>query len=161
MFSWTFYFVHMWTFFQTKILYFVAHFVKLTYPNAETPSLIYVLDYHLWKFTESLKMGIKWLLLQNKTKPSVALAMYLHTLWNISFPATFTANSGIHFLSLFGVSFVLRGLAWGEEGFQRERLKEQQLPPVPVPSLSVTCQGLEQIMHHCPHSQSWGSGLAK
>lgn len=52
-------------------------------------------------------------------------------------------------------------LASGEEGFQMEWLSKQQLPPPPAPSLSVTCQGLQQRMHHCPHSQSGWSGLVK
>ena len=48
---------------------------------------------------------------------------------------------------------------WGEKGFQRRWLSRQQLLPPLAPPPRLTCQGLEQIMRHCPRWQNRGLAL--
>lgn len=86
---------------QTKILFLFCE--TNIYKRRKTFTYLWV-RYYLWKFIESPRVVVKWILKQNQTKPSVALAEYLHTLWSISLPTTFTESSGIHFPSLSGVS---------------------------------------------------------
>lgn len=126
--------------FPTKIIYCVAHFVKLWYINAKISLHLFKILGIIYENKESYKLAVRYVL---KIFPSVALAVYLHTMWNISFPSTFTENSGIHFSVAEWSRSVLH---WGLKGrgFRRNGWTSSSCSPPLALSPSVTCQVLNK-----------------